>query len=98
MSLSASHDCWGHDSFDLGGLAEIEFTAKILSKDGKIVGAKTIRAEAPAQTMDAAAATDALDAAFAKAASDLVAWTAPLVFANAPAAKGKPTQGDPDNP
>ncbi|MGB8276630.1 MAG: ABC-type transport auxiliary lipoprotein family protein [Methylovirgula sp.] len=79
--------------------AEIEFSAKILSKDGKIVGARLFHAEAavhvetPAQAVDAAAATAALNAAFGKAATDLVAWTAPLVFANKPAAKGKPVQG-----
>lgn len=78
--------------------AEVEFTAKILSKDGKIIGAKDIRAEAPAQSTDAAGATEALNVAFGKAASDLVAWTAPLVFANKPAAKGKPMQGDLDTP
>lgn len=79
--------------------AEIEFSAKILSKDGKIVGARLFHAEAavhvetPAQAVDAAAATAALNAAFGKAATDLVAWAAPLVFANKPAAKGKPVQG-----
>lgn len=77
---------------------EVEFTAKILSKDGKIVGAKAFRAEAPAQSTDAGAATEALNVAFGKAATDLVSWTAPLVFANKPAAKGKPMQGDLDNP
>lgn len=79
--------------------AEVEFTAKILAKDGKIVGAKLIHAEAPvagsaAQPPDAASATAALNSAFGAAARDLVGFAAPLVFANKPTAKGKPMQGE----
>jgi phospholipid/cholesterol/gamma-HCH transport system substrate-binding protein len=75
--------------------AEIEFSARILSKDGKIVGARLFTAEAPATATDAAAATAALNVAFGKVAEDLVGWAAPLVFVNKPAtpAKGKPVQG-----
>jgi phospholipid/cholesterol/gamma-HCH transport system substrate-binding protein len=74
--------------------AEIEFTAKILSSDGKIVGARDFRAEAPAQSTDAVGATAALNTAFGKIATDLVNWTAPLVFVNKPATKAKPVEGD----
>lgn len=77
---------------------EMEFTARILAKDGKIVGARLFRAEAPAATGDAAGAAAALNQAFGKAARDLVAWAAPLVFTNRPAPavgpKGKPVQGE----
>ncbi|MGO9134873.1 MAG: ABC-type transport auxiliary lipoprotein family protein [Methylovirgula sp.] len=74
--------------------AEIAFTAKILAKDGKIIGARLFEAEAPASATDAAAATAAINQAFEKVAKDLVTWAAPLVFANKPAAKGKRVQGE----
>lgn len=74
--------------------AVIEFTAKILSKDGKIVGARLFHAEAPAKSVDAAGATAALDAAFGKVATDLVGWVAPLLFEGKPAPqKAKPIRG-----
>jgi phospholipid/cholesterol/gamma-HCH transport system substrate-binding protein len=72
--------------------AEFDFVAKILSKDGKIVGARLIHADAAivpesgTGNIGAAAAAAALNTAFGKAAKDLVAWTSPLVFANKPAA------------
>ena len=55
--------------------AEIEFSAKLLSADGKILAARTFQATAPAKAMDAAAAAEALDAAFGKLAIELVVWT-----------------------
>ncbi|MHB8886439.1 MAG: ABC-type transport auxiliary lipoprotein family protein [Methylovirgula sp.] len=60
--------------------AVIDFTAKILSKDGKIVGARLFHAEAPAKSVDAADAAAALNEAFGKVATDLVEWVAPLLF------------------
>lgn len=76
--------------------AVIEFTAKILSKEGKIVGARLFRAEAPAKAVDAAAAAAAFNEAFGKVATDLVRWVAPLLFeGKAVPLKAKPIQRTP---
>lgn len=55
--------------------AEIEFSARLLSADGKVVAAKVFLAEEPAKGTDAAAAAAALDAAFGRLAVELVVWT-----------------------
>ena len=55
--------------------AQVEFSAKILSHGGKIVGARIFRDTAPLDTLAAAAA---LDQAFGKAVLDLVVWASPL--------------------
>lgn len=78
--------------------AEVEFTAKILSKAGKIVGARLIRAEAPAEATDAPAATAALNAAFDKAARELVTWAAPLALDGTPQTGAAPNQAAPGKP
>jgi phospholipid/cholesterol/gamma-HCH transport system substrate-binding protein len=67
--------------------AEIEFVAKLMSQDGKIVAAKTFTATAPADSAEAPAAATALNQAFAKAVIELVPWTAEAVGA-APAPPG----------
>ncbi len=67
--------------------AVIEFTAKILSKDGKIVGARLFHAEAPAKSVEAADAAAALNEAFGKVATDLVGWVASLLFEGKAAAQ-----------
>ena len=56
--------------------AEVEFSARLLSADGKVAAAKVFKAEEPAKGTDAAAAAAALDAAFGKLATELVLWTA----------------------
>jgi phospholipid/cholesterol/gamma-HCH transport system substrate-binding protein len=56
-------------------LADIAFSAKIMTEDGKIVASKLFQVTAPAKVTDAAAAAAALDAAFQKAVAELVAWT-----------------------
>jgi len=56
-------------------MAEIEFAARLLSADGKVIAAKVFHAEAPAKGTDAAAAAAALDAAFNGLAVELVLWT-----------------------
>jgi phospholipid/cholesterol/gamma-HCH transport system substrate-binding protein len=61
--------------------AEIEFVAKILSQDGKILAAKAFTATAPADSAEAPAAAAALNQAFAKAVTELVPWTADAVGA-----------------
>jgi phospholipid/cholesterol/gamma-HCH transport system substrate-binding protein len=56
--------------------AEVEFSAKVLTSKGGVVGTRVFRATAPATGGDMAAAAAALDAAFGKTASELVAWAA----------------------
>jgi phospholipid/cholesterol/gamma-HCH transport system substrate-binding protein len=61
--------------------AEIEFVAKLMSQDGKILAARTFTATAPADSAEAPAAADALNQAFAKAVTELVPWTAEAIGA-----------------
>jgi ABC-type uncharacterized transport system auxiliary subunit len=83
-------------------IAEIEFVAKLMSQDGKIVAAKTFTATAPADSAEAAAAATALNQAFARAVTELVPWTAeavgaaPAVPAATPAAP--PADAEPPMP
>jgi phospholipid/cholesterol/gamma-HCH transport system substrate-binding protein len=59
--------------------AHVEFSAKILSDKGRIVGSRTFEASAPCADTSVPAATTALNQAFGKAVSDLVVWTAGLI-------------------
>jgi phospholipid/cholesterol/gamma-HCH transport system substrate-binding protein len=59
--------------------AEVEFSAKILGDNGKIVDARIFRATVPAAASDAPAAAAALDNAFGKAAVELVVWASGLI-------------------
>lgn len=71
--------------------AEIEMTAKILSKDGRIVGAQLFHEEgAGAATASPADIAKAMDEAFGKAARALVTWAAPIAFAARKVSLGKP--------
>ncbi len=56
--------------------AEIEFAAKIVSDQGRIIGAKVFQASVPAKALNAASAAAALDQAFGKCATELVIWAA----------------------
>jgi phospholipid/cholesterol/gamma-HCH transport system substrate-binding protein len=56
--------------------AEVKFSARLLSAEGKVAAAKVFQAQEPAKGTDAAAAAAALDAAFGKLATELVLWTA----------------------
>lgn len=56
-------------------VADIDFVAKLLNKDGKIIAASTFQATVPAKGTEAQAYVDAFDEAFAKLMTDLVAWT-----------------------
>jgi phospholipid/cholesterol/gamma-HCH transport system substrate-binding protein len=60
-------------------MAEIEFVAKILGPDGKIVVARTFEATAPATAIEPAAAAAALNEAFGKGVSALVPWAAETI-------------------
>jgi phospholipid/cholesterol/gamma-HCH transport system substrate-binding protein len=54
--------------------AEIDFIAKLVDKDGKIVNASTFQGSAPAKGNDAQAYVNAVDEVFAKLAGELVGW------------------------
>jgi phospholipid/cholesterol/gamma-HCH transport system substrate-binding protein len=69
--------------------AEIEFVAKLMSQDGKILTARTFTATAPAVSAEASAAAGALNQAFAKAVTELVPWAAEAIGA-APAPPAPP--------
>jgi len=56
--------------------AEVEFAAKIVSDQGRILSAKVFRASAPAKALNAASAAAALDQAFGQCATELVIWAA----------------------
>ena len=60
-------------------VAEVEFSAKVLGDNGKIIDAKIFRATVPAAAADAPAAAAALDNAFGKTAAELVVWAAGLI-------------------
>jgi phospholipid/cholesterol/gamma-HCH transport system substrate-binding protein len=55
-------------------VADIEFGAKILGSDGRIVDARMFHTTVPGKAMDAPAAAAVIDTAFGKAVTDLVAW------------------------
>jgi phospholipid/cholesterol/gamma-HCH transport system substrate-binding protein len=71
-------------------VAEIEFEAKILGPDGKIVAARTFSATVPATGTDAGPAASALNQAFGKAAKELVPWTAEVVDSLPPLPSAEP--------
>lgn len=66
-------------SFELSMVAEpiadVEFAAKILANNGRIVDARIFHATVSIGVADAAATAAALDEAFGKAAVELVGWT-----------------------
>jgi phospholipid/cholesterol/gamma-HCH transport system substrate-binding protein len=66
-------------SLSAAPMAEVEFSAKIVADNGKIVDARIFRATVPAETADAPAAAAALDKAFEKTATDLVVWASGLI-------------------
>ena len=59
--------------------AEVEFSAKLVGDDGKVIDARIFHATVPSATTEAAAAAAALDEAFRKTAVDLVVWTAAII-------------------
>ena len=56
-------------------MADVEFAAKLLGNNGKIIDARLFRASVPAKAADAAAAAVALNEAFGKSVVELVVWT-----------------------
>jgi phospholipid/cholesterol/gamma-HCH transport system substrate-binding protein len=59
--------------------AEVEFSAKVLAGDGRLVGSRIVHASVPVQATDAAAAAAGLNEAFGKAATELVLWVSGLI-------------------
>lgn len=59
--------------------AEVEFSAKILGDNGKIVDARIFHASVPATAADAPAAAAALSDAFGKTAVELVVWVSGFI-------------------
>ncbi len=55
--------------------AEIDFIAKLVDKDGRIINASTFQGTAPVGGTDAPAYVKALDEVFAKLMTELVGWT-----------------------
>jgi phospholipid/cholesterol/gamma-HCH transport system substrate-binding protein len=81
-------------------MAEIDFVAKLIDKDGKIIDATTFQATSPAKGAEAQAYVDAMNEAFTKLMTELVAWTT-AALANqppAPAPSGTPPVDIPDQP
>jgi phospholipid/cholesterol/gamma-HCH transport system substrate-binding protein len=56
--------------------ADVEFSARLLGNNGKIIDARLFRASVPARATDAPAAAAALNEAFGRTAAELVAWAA----------------------
>jgi phospholipid/cholesterol/gamma-HCH transport system substrate-binding protein len=59
--------------------AEIEYVAKVLGPDGKIVGARPFEATALAASLDPPVAAAALNEAFGKSVNALVPWTSDTI-------------------
>jgi phospholipid/cholesterol/gamma-HCH transport system substrate-binding protein len=73
-----------HVSTSSEPIAEIDFVAKILGQDGKIIGAQSFQASSPAKGTDALAYVAALDEASGKVLSELLAWTTDAIGAEPP--------------
>jgi len=60
-------------------VAHVEFAAKILGENGRIVASRTFEATVPAPEAKVPAAAGALDEAFGKALTELVVWVAVII-------------------
>jgi phospholipid/cholesterol/gamma-HCH transport system substrate-binding protein len=59
--------------------AEIEFGAKIVSTNGRLLGTRIFECSSAPKSVNAAGTVDALNEAFGKCATQLVQWTATLI-------------------
>ena len=66
--------------------AEIDFIAKLIDKDGKIVNASTFQGNAPVEGDGAQAYVNAIDKVFAKLAGELIGWVTTAIAALPPPA------------
>ncbi|MCJ7788550.1 MAG: ABC-type transport auxiliary lipoprotein family protein [Methyloceanibacter sp.] len=78
--------------------AEIEFMAKIVDGDGKIVAAKLFEITAPAKGTDTQAYVSALDEAFGKVQTELLQWSAATLDAAPPLPTPPAAEALPDEP
>jgi phospholipid/cholesterol/gamma-HCH transport system substrate-binding protein len=76
-------------------MAEIDFVAKLVDKDGKIFDATTFQGRAPVSGADAQAYVNAFDEVFGKLAGDLVTWTAQALRNAPPPAAPEPAEAEP---
>jgi ABC-type uncharacterized transport system auxiliary subunit len=74
--------------------ADVAFVAKVLDKDGKIIGAREFQATAPATGSDAKAYVAAFDDAFAKLLSELVVWSTETISSAPPVPAPAPPVAD----
>lgn len=85
-----------------GPAAVVDFGAKILDSEGKIIAGKLFQTTAPAKSVDAPGATSALNDAFKDAATQLVLWVSdtlaapPAVDPTAEPADGGAAAPDPE--
>jgi phospholipid/cholesterol/gamma-HCH transport system substrate-binding protein len=75
-------------SLEGGPTAVVDFGAKILDGDGKIIAGKLFQTTAPAKAVDAPGATSALNEAFKDAAAQLVTWVSEALANTAPVEGG----------
>jgi ABC-type uncharacterized transport system auxiliary subunit len=67
-------------SVPAGPAAEVEISVKLVAdRAGRIFAARVFRVSVPAAAVDGPNATAALNAAFARAATDIVLWTARII-------------------
>jgi phospholipid/cholesterol/gamma-HCH transport system substrate-binding protein len=66
-------------SLPSGPMAHVQFAAKIVGENGRIVGSRTFEAAVPAADVKVPAAAAALDEAFGKVVTDLVVWVAGII-------------------
>jgi phospholipid/cholesterol/gamma-HCH transport system substrate-binding protein len=60
-------------------VAQVEFAAKLVGENGRIIGSRTFSGSAPAPDTRPAAAATAIDKAFGQAVTDLVLWTGTVI-------------------
>ena len=70
--------------------ADIDFVAKLVDQDGKILAAREFGATAPASASDAQAYVDAFDSALGKLLTELFDWTTAGIDAAPPPAAPPP--------
>ena len=59
--------------------AEVEFGAKVVSANGRLLGTRIFECSSAAKSVNAAGTVDALNEAFGKCATQLVQWTTNLI-------------------
>jgi phospholipid/cholesterol/gamma-HCH transport system substrate-binding protein len=57
-------------------VGEVTLTAKVVAKDGRVLGSKVFAQQTPLAVLDPATAAAAINEAFGKAAADIVVWAA----------------------